>query len=201
MSSPPAVFDNLIICGSLVPDGEPRGPSGDVRAFDASSGKLVWTFHTVARPGEVGGDTWAANAWKNRGGVNAWAPLTIDPERGILFLPLTSPATDYFGGDRKGMDLFGDCLAALEAKTGKLLWYFQTVHHNLWDYDLPAQSTLVQVRKDGKLLDAVAQVTKTGFTFIFDRVTGKPVFPHRRSSRTPKRSARRTRVADSAAPN
>jgi quinoprotein glucose dehydrogenase len=177
MSSPPAVFDNLVICGSLVPDGEPRGPSGDVRAFDASSGKLVWTFHTVARTGEVGGDTWAANAWKNRGGVNAWAPLTIDPERGILFLPLTSPATDYFGGDRKGMDLFGDCLVALEAKTGKLLWYFQTVHHNLWDYDLPAQPTLVQVRKDGKLVDAVAQVTKTGFTFIFDRVTGKPVFP------------------------
>ena len=177
MTSPPAVYKDLIICGSLVPDGEPRGPSGDVRAFDARTGKLVWTFHTVARPGEFGNDTWAPGSWDKRGGANAWSILSIDTARGILFLPLTSPATDFYGGDRKGSGLFGDALVALDAATGKRLWHFQTVHHNLWDYDLPAQPVLVQVMKNGKLVDAVAQVTKTGFTFVFDRVTGEPVFP------------------------
>jgi glucose dehydrogenase len=177
MTSPPAVYRNLVICGSLVPDGEPQGPLGDVRAFDARTGKLVWTFHTVAQGGEFGSESWAGDSWRRRGGVNAWSILSIDLERGILFLPLTSPATDYYGADRKGANLFGDSLVALDAATGKRLWHFQTVHHNLWDYDLPAQPTLVQVRKSGKLLDAVAQVTKTGFTFVFDRVTGEPVFP------------------------
>ncbi|MGH9663709.1 MAG: PQQ-binding-like beta-propeller repeat protein, partial [Bryobacteraceae bacterium] len=177
MTSPPAVYENLVICGSLVPDGEPRGPAGDVRAYDVRSGKLVWTFHTVPRDNEFGAGTWAPGSRKNRGGLNAWAPLSIDQKRGILFLPLTSPATDFYGGDRKGSDLFGNSLVALDAATGKRLWHFQTVYHDLWDYDLPAQPVLVQVRKDGKLIDAVAQVTKTGFTFIFDRVTGKPVYP------------------------
>lgn len=177
MTSPPAVYKNLVICGSLVPDGEPRGPAGDVRAYDARTGKLVWMFHTVARGKEFGADTWAPGSANNRGGTNAWAPLSIDQERGILFLPLTSPSTDLYGGDRKGKGLFGDSLIALDAATGKRLWSFQTVHHDLWDYDLPAQPVLVQVRKDGKVIDAVAQVTKTGFTFIFDRVTGEPVFP------------------------
>lgn len=177
MTSPPVVYGNLVICGSLVPDGEPRGPAGDVRAYNALSGKLVWTFHTVAQAGEYGADTWAADSWRKRGGVNAWPPLSVDRERGILFLPLTSPSTDYYGGDRKGAGLFGDSLVALDAATGKRLWHFQTVHHNLWDYDLPAQPTLVRVRKDGKPVDAVAQVTKTGFTFVFDRVTGRPIFP------------------------
>lgn len=177
MTSPPAIYKNLVICGSLVPDGEPRGPSGDVRAFDANSGKLVWTFHTVPRPGEFGNKTWAPGSWERRGGLNAWPPLSLDIPRGILFLPLTSPSTDIYGGDRKGQGLFGDSLVALNAATGKLLWHFQTVHHNLWDYDLPAQPTLVQVWKDGKLVDAVAQVTKTGYTFVFNRVTGEPIFP------------------------
>ena len=177
MTSPPVVYKGLVICGSLVPDGEPRGPSGDVRAYDVRSGKLVWTFHTVAQHGEFGNDTWAPGSWEKRGGANAWPPISVDAERGIVFLPLTSPSTDFYGGDRKGQGLFGDCLVALEAATGKRLWHFQTVHHNLWDYDIPAQPTLVQVKKNGKLIDAVAQVTKTGFTFLFDRVTGEPVFP------------------------
>jgi quinoprotein glucose dehydrogenase len=177
MTSPPVVYKNLVICGSLVPDGEPRGPSGDVRAYDTRTGKLIWTFHTVARPGEFGHETWTDTAWRNRGGVNAWPPMSADLERGILFIPLTSPATDLYGGDRKGTGLFADSLVAVDANTGKRLWHFQTVHHNLWDYDLPAQPVLVQVRKGGKLIDAVAQVTKTGFTYVFDRVTGEPVFP------------------------
>jgi glucose dehydrogenase len=177
MTSPPAVYKNVVICGSLVPDGEPRGPLGDVRGFDARSGKLLWTFHTVAQDGEFGNDTWAKDSWRARGGVNAWPPISVDGKRGIVFLPLTSPSTDYFGGDRKGAGLFGDSLVALDASTGKRLWHFQTVHHNLWDYDLPAQPVLVQVKRDGKVIDAVAQVTKTGFTFVFNRVTGEPVFP------------------------
>jgi quinoprotein glucose dehydrogenase len=177
MTSPPAIYQNLVICGSLVPDGEPRGPSGDVRAFDARTGKLVWTFHTVAREGETGNDTWPKDGWQDRGGLNAWPPLSIDSGRGIVFLPLTSPATDFYGGDRKGSGLFGDSIVALDAATGRRLWHFQTVHHNLWDYDLPAQPVLVQSRREGALIDAVAQVTKTGFTFVFDRVSGRPLFP------------------------
>lgn len=176
MTSPPAIYKNLVMCGSITPDGEPQGPSGDVRAFDADTGKLVWTFHTVAQKGEFGNDTWADDSWKDRGAVNTWAPISVDVERGIVFLPLTSPAYDYYGGDRKGDGLFGDSLVALDAATGKRLWHFQTVHHNLWDYDLPAQPNLVTVTRNGKPVDAVAQVTKTGFTFVFDRTTGKPLF-------------------------
>src|SRR5689334_10112343 len=177
MTSPPVVYKNLVICGSLVPDGEPHGPAGDVRAYNARSGKLVWTFHTVAQAGEPGNETWAAGSWKKRGGANAWPPISLDTGRGIVFLPLTSPSTDYYGGDRRGQGLYGDSLVALDASTGKRLWHFQTVHHNIWDYDLPAQPSLVQVDRDGKLIDAVAQVTKTGFTFVFNRVTGEPLFP------------------------
>lgn len=177
MTSPPAVYRNLVICGSLVPDGDPHGPAGDVQAFDANTGKLVWTFHTVAQAGEFGNDTWTGESWRDRGGLNAWPPLSIDVQRGIVFLPLTSPSTDYFGGDRKGAGLFGDSLVALDAATGKRLWHFQTVHHNVWDYDLPAQPALVTVRHDGHLVDAVVQVTKTGFTYVFERTTGRPLFP------------------------
>ncbi|HKX00442.1 MAG TPA: pyrroloquinoline quinone-dependent dehydrogenase [Bryobacteraceae bacterium] len=176
MTSPPAIYKNLIICGSLTADGTPEGPLGDVRAFDAGTGKLVWTFHTVARPGEFGNETWHDESWKNRAAANAWSILTVDAERGIVFLPLTSPATDYYGGDRKGQGLFGDALVALDATTGKRLWHFQTVHHNLWDYDIPAPPNLVTVERGGKAVAAVAQVTKTGFTFLFDRTTGKPLF-------------------------
>ncbi len=176
MTSPPAIYKNVVICGSIVPDAEPQGPNGDVRGFDARTGKLIWRFHTVAQPGEFGGDTWEGASAKGRGGANMWSIPTVDRESGIAFLPLTSPSHDYYGGDRKGAGLFGDSLVAIDALTGKRLWHFQTVHHNLWDYDIPAQPTLVTVRHDGKLVDAVAQVTKTGFTFLFERTTGKPLF-------------------------
>lgn len=176
MTSPPAIYKNLIICGSIVPDGEPKGPSGDVRAFNALTGKLVWRFHTVPRQGEFGNDTWEGDSWKDRGGVNAWSILSVDEQRGIVFLPLTSPSSDMWGGDRKGSNLFGDSLVALDAATGKRIWHFQTVHHNIWDYDLPAQPVLLDVRKDGRMVPSVAQVTKTGFVFLFERATGKPIF-------------------------
>ncbi len=176
MTSPPAVYKNLVICGALTADGEPQGPNGDVRAFDARTGKLVWRFHVIPLPGEFGHDTWEGDSWKDRAAANAWSLLTVDTARGVVFLPLTSPATDLYGGDRKGSNLFGDSLVALDASTGKRLWHFQTVHHDLWDYDLPAAPTLVTVTRNGKPVAAVAQVTKTGYTFVFDRVSGKPLF-------------------------
>ncbi|MGH9720439.1 MAG: pyrroloquinoline quinone-dependent dehydrogenase [Bryobacteraceae bacterium] len=176
ITSPCAVFKNLVICGSLTPDGEPRGPAGDVRAFEARTGKLVWTFHTVPRKGEYGNDTWEGDSWKDRAAVNAWSILSVDAGRGMVFLPLTSPATDLYGGDRKGSGLFGDSLVALDAATGKRRWHFQTLHHNIWDYDLPAQPSLVEVRREGRIVPAVVQITKTGFAFLFDRTTGKPLF-------------------------
>lgn len=176
MTSPPSIYKNLVICGALASDGEPKGPAGDVRAFDAVTGKLVWQFHTVPRAGEFGNDTWEGESWKDRGGVNAWSILSVDQERGIVFLPLTSPSTDLYGGDRKGANLFGDSLVALDAATGKRLWHFQTVHHNIWDYDLPAQPNVIPVMRNGKKIPAVAQITKTGFVFLFDRVSGKPLF-------------------------
>lgn len=176
MTSPPSIYKNLVICGALASDGEPKGPAGDVRAFDAATGKLVWQFHTVPRAGEFGNDTWEGESWKDRGGVNAWSILSVDQERGIVFLPLTSPSTDLYGGDRKGANLFGDSLVALDAATGKRLWHFQTVHHNIWDYDLPAQPNVIPVMRNGKKVPAVAQITKTGFVYLFDRVSGKPLF-------------------------
>jgi len=176
MTSPPAIYKNLVICGAMVSDGDPKGPSGDVRAFDARTGKLVWRFHVVPRAGEFGNDTWDGESWKDRGGTNAWSILSVDADRGIVYLPLTSPSTDLYGGDRKGANLFGNSLVALEAATGKRLWHFQTIHHDIWDYDLPAQPNLIHVTRNGKRIPAVAQVTKTGFVFVFDRVTGKPLF-------------------------
>jgi quinoprotein glucose dehydrogenase len=176
MTSPPAVYKDLVICGSRTPDGDPRGPSGDARAFDALSGKLRWRFHVIPRDGEYGADTWQEGSRVDRAAANAWAPLSVDEERGIVFLPLSSPATDSFGGDRKGTNLFGDSLVALNAVTGERIWHFQTVHHNIWDYDLPAQPTLVFVERNGQRIPAVAQVTKMGFTFLFDRYNGTPLF-------------------------
>jgi len=177
VTSPPVIFRNLVITGAWVSDGDPQGPSGDVRAFDIGTGKLAWTFHTVPRPGEFGHETWEGNSWKDRGGTNVWSVMSLDARRGLVFLPLTSPSPDYYAAGRRGANLFGDSVVALDAATGKRVWHFQTVHHNIWDYDLPAQPALVTVKSEGKVIDAVAQVTKTGFTFLFDRATGKPVFP------------------------
>jgi glucose dehydrogenase len=176
MTSPPSIYKNVVICGSLTADGEPHGPNGDVRAFDVNTGKLVWRLHTIPVEGESGNETWEKGSTKDRAAANAWSMLSVDEQRGIVFLPLTSPAVDLYGGDRKGSGLYGDSLVALDAATGKMLWHFQTVHHNLWDYDLPAQPALVTVMRNGKAIPAVAQITKTGFTFVFDRYTGKPLF-------------------------
>ena len=176
MTSPPAIYRNLVICGALATDGEPKGPSGDVRAFDARTGRLVWRFHVVPHAGEFGNDTWDGDSWKDRGGTNAWSILSVDHQRGIVYLPLTSPSTDLYGGDRQGANLFGNSLVALDAATGRRLWHFQTIHHDIWDYDLPAQPNLITVTRHGKPVPAVAQITKTGFVFLFDRVTGKPLF-------------------------
>jgi quinoprotein glucose dehydrogenase len=172
MTSPPAVFANLVITGSWASDGEARGPRGDVRAFDVETGRLVWTFHTVPRVGEFGYDTWAPGSAEGRGGANAWSILSVDEKRGIVYVPLTSPSTDFYGGDRRGAGLFGDALVALDARTGRRLWHFQSVHHNIWDYDLPAQPMLLDLR-----VPAVAQITKTGFVFVFNRTNGQPLFP------------------------
>ncbi len=176
LSSPVVVYRDLVIVGARSPDGEPQGPAGDVRAFNARTGKLAWQFHVVPRSGEFGVDTWKGDSFKDRAGVNPWSMMSVDVERGIVFVPLTSPATDFYGGDRKGANLFGDCILALDAATGKRLWHFQTVHHDLWDWDLPAMPNLVTVHRDGKAIPAVAQVTKTGFLFVLDRLTGKPLF-------------------------
>ena len=176
MSSPPLIFENLVIVGSVVSDGLPRGPDGDVRAFEADTGQLVWRFNTVPRPGERGNDTWEAESWRDRGGTNVWAPMSCDPERGILYLPVSSPSPDRYGGERKGKNWFGDSLVALDVRTGRRLWHYQITHHDLWDWDLPAQPNLVEVGRQGKKVPAVAQITKMGFLFLFHRVTGKPLF-------------------------
>ena len=176
MTSPPLVFENLVITGAQTADGEPRGPNGDVRAWDADTGKLVWRFHSVPHPGEFGHETWQEGSWKERGGTNAWSIMACDPERGMLFLPLTSPSPDRYGGERKGQNLFGNSLVALDIRTGKRIWHYQIVHHDLWDWDLPAQPILITIRRAGHSIPAVAQITKMGFIFILDRVSGKPLF-------------------------
>jgi glucose dehydrogenase len=176
MTSPPLVYLDLVVTGAMVSDGEPQGPSGDVRAFDVRTGQLVWRFHTVPRLGEFGHETWQKDSWKDRGGTNVWSMMSCDEERGILFLPLTSPSPDRYGGERKGQNLFGDSLVALDARTGQRLWHYQIIHHDLWDWDLPAQPNLVTLHREGGSIPAVAQITKMGFVFVFDRLTGKPLF-------------------------
>ena len=174
--TPGRVFENLIILGSAT--GEMYGsPPGDLRAYDVRTGKLGWQFHTVPHPGEFGYDTWPKDAWKYIGGTNTWGEISIDEKRGIAYFPLGSPTYDLYGADRTGANLFGDCLLALDARTGKRLWHFQFVHHDLWDYDAVAAPKLLTVRHNGKMVDVVAQATKFGFLYVFDRVTGKPLWP------------------------
>jgi quinoprotein glucose dehydrogenase len=174
--TPGRIFENLLILGST-PGEEYGSPPGDIRAFDVVSGKLVWTFHTVPHPGDMGYETWPKNAWKYIGGTNAWGGITIDEKRGIAYFPTGSPTYDFYGADREGADLYSDCLLALDARTGKYLWHFQIVHHDLWDYDLATAPKLVTVNQNGRVIDAVAAPGKTGFLYVFDRVTGKPVWP------------------------
>jgi len=176
-TSPPAIYKGLVITGSQVQENPSKGPSGDVRAFDVRTGKLAWRFHTVPRVDEVGHETWQDDSWQDRSGTNVWSVMSVDTERGMVFLPIGSPSYDFYGADRKGAGLFGNSLVALDAATGKLRWYFQMVHHDIWDYDACAPPDLVTVRRDGKEIPAVAEVTKMGFVFLLDRLTGKPLFP------------------------
>jgi quinoprotein glucose dehydrogenase len=173
---PGRVFENLIILGSA-PGEEYESAPGDLRAYDTVTGKLVWTFHTVPHPGEPGYETWPPDAWKYVGGTNTWGEISIDEKRGIAYFPLGSPTYDFYGADRKGANLYSDCLLALDARTGKHLWHFQMVHHDLWDYDAVAAPKLLTIKHDGRNIDVVAQTTKQGFLFVFDRVTGKPIWP------------------------
>jgi len=175
-STPGRIFENLIMLGSSPGEGYFSAP-GHIRAYNVITGELAWTFHTIPQPGEFGYDTWPKDAWKYAGGVNVWGEITLDAKRGIAYFPVSSPTYDYYGADRIGVNLFSDCLLALDARTGKRLWHFQMVHHDLWDYDPTAAPQLITVHKGGKTIDAVAQATKQGFVFVFDRVSGVPVWP------------------------
>jgi glucose dehydrogenase len=175
-TSPGVIYKDLIITGSSLPEDLPC-PPGDIRAYDVRTGKMRWSFHTIPRPGEPGYNTWPKQAWKYIGGANNWAGMSVDVKRGLVFVPTGSAAFDFYGADRIGDDLYANCLLALDANTGKLVWYFQAVKHDLWDRDFPAAPALVTVEHDGQRVDAVAQITKSGYVFLFNRVTGKPLFP------------------------
>ena len=174
--SPGRVFEDLIIMGSATNQEYESGP-GDIRAYDVRSGRLVWTFHTVPHPGEFGYDTWPKDAWKTVGGANAWSELTVDEQRGIVYIPIASPKYNFYGANRHGANLFGDSLLALNARTGKRLWHFQIVHHDIWDYDPGTAPQLLTVRHNGQPVDIVAQASKEGFLWVFNRVTGEPLWP------------------------
>lgn len=175
-TTPGIIYNDLLIQGTALGEGYDAAP-GFVRAYDTRTGKRVWTFHTIPQPGEYGYETWSKDAYQEVGGANSWAGMSLDTQRGIVFVPTGSPAFDFYGGNRKGENLFGNCLIALNAQTGERIWHYQLVHHDLWDYDLPAPPTLITLRQNGKTVDAVAQVTKMGMVFVFERETGRPVFP------------------------
>jgi quinoprotein glucose dehydrogenase len=175
-SSPPNIYKNLAIIGSRVQEAPAKGAAGDVRAWDVRTGKLVWTFHSIPRPGEKFHETWEDDGWQQRSGVNVWNMLTVDEKRGIAYLPFGAPTFDRYGGDHKGANLFSDSLVAVEAATGKYLWHFQAVHHDIWDYDLDTPPVLLEVNKDGKHIPAIAVMNKDALLYILNRVTGEPVF-------------------------
>jgi quinoprotein glucose dehydrogenase len=175
-TSPGIVYKDLLIMGSIVSETLPASP-GDIRAYDVRTGKIRWTFHTIPHPGEFGYDTWPKDAWKYIGAANNWAGMSLDVKRGLVFVPTGSAAFDFYGANRKGDDLFANTLLALNAETGERVWYFQAVRHDLWDRDFPAPPNLVTVQRDGAPVDAVAQITKSGHVFLFERQTGKPLFP------------------------
>src|ERR1700691_2222833 len=176
LTTPGSIYKDLIIVGGSNPETHPA-PPGDIRAFDVRTGALLWTFHTIPRPGEFGYDTWPKDAWKTSGAANNWAGFALDAKRGIVYVPTGSAAFDFYGADRIGDDLFADCLLALNAETGERIWHFQGVRHDLWDRDFPSPPALLTVRRDGKNVDAVAQTTKQGFVYLFDRTNGTPLFP------------------------
>lgn len=173
---PGKVFEDLIILGSSTGEAY-LSPPGDVRAYDVRTGEKVWQFHTIPHPGEVGYDTWPSGAWQYAGAANVWGEIAVDEERGIVYFGTGSATYDFYGGDRHGKNLFANSLIALDARTGERLWHHQLVHHDLWDYDLPASPQLITIRRNGETIDAVAQASKHGYLFVYDRVTGEPVFP------------------------
>ena len=175
-NTPGVIFGSLLILGSATGEGY-MSPPGDIRAYDVLTGKLVWTFHTVPRPGEFGYDTWPKDAWKYVGGTNAWGEMTVDTRRGIAYVPLGSPTYDFYAADRAGANLFGTSVVALDARTGKRLWHFQIVHHDLWDMDPSAAPQLTTIRHNGRNRDVVVVTAKTGWLYVFDRVTGEPIWP------------------------
>src|SRR5215831_574709 len=176
-TTPGIIYNDLLILGSRVDEGAAAAP-GHIRAYDVRTGQLKWIFHTIPQPGEFGYNTWDDPiAWKHIGGANTWSGFSLDEKRGILFAPTGSASFDFYGGKRRGQDLFANCLLALDAATGKRLWHFQFVHHDVWDRDLPTPPVLATITKDGKPIDVVAQITKHGMLYVFDRTTGQPVYP------------------------
>jgi len=175
-TTPGVIYKDLLILGTRVSEGPVSAP-GHIHAYDVRTGKVQWIFHTIPHPGEFGYDTWPPDAWKEAGGANCWAGLSVDQKRGLVFIPTGSAAYDFYGGNRKGQNLFANSLLALKAETGERVWHYQTVHHDVWDRDLPAPPNLVTIERDGKKIDAVAQITKSGFVFVFNRETGEPLFP------------------------
>lgn len=179
VTSPPVICRDVIIVGSSISDGPTttKMPRGDIQAFDVRTGKSLWVFHVVAQESEFGNETWENDSWKYTGNTNPWTLMSADEELGYFYVPLGTPTNDWYGGHRLGNNLFAESLVCIEAKTGKRVWHYQTVHHGLWDYDLPAAPVLCDIKVNGRSIKAVAQITKSGFTFVFDRKTGKPVWP------------------------
>jgi quinoprotein glucose dehydrogenase len=176
LSSPPIMYKHLIITGGRTQEAPTKGPAGDVRAWDIHNGKLVWTFHSVPRSGEPFNDTWDGDSWKNRSGVNVWGLMTVDAQRGIVYMPFGAPASDRFGADRPGDNLFSSSVVAADANTGKYLWHFQVVHHDIWDADVANPPMLLDIRRNGRTIPAVAIMSKSGLVFFMDRVTGKSIY-------------------------
>ena len=176
LTSPGIIYRDLLIVGGRLPEALPAAP-GDIRAYDVRSGKLRWSFHTIPHPGEFGYDTWPRDAWTYSGGANNWAGMAVDEKRGIVYVPTGSAASDFYGADRLGDDLFANCLIALNAATGERIWHFQAVRHDLWDRDFPSPPALVTLHRNGRAIDAVAQTSKQGWIYLFDRATGEPLVP------------------------
>jgi quinoprotein glucose dehydrogenase len=179
VSSPPIVVGNVVIVGSAMTEGTgyQEAPPGHVRGYDVRTGRMKWIFHTIPREGEFGNETWERDSWTYTGGANVWTLMSADEDLGYVYLPVGTPVTDYYGGHRPGDNLFANSLVALDAETGERVWHFQMVHHSVWDYDPPAAPNLIDITVDGREIRAVAQVTKQGFTFVFNRATGEPVWP------------------------
>ena len=179
VQSPPIVYGDTVVTPSSISSYNitRAAPPGWMRGFDVKSGRTQWTFHTIPQADEFGNDTWGGDSWRVTGKVGVWTMMSIDPELGYIYLPLNTPAPDYYGGHRPGANLFAESLVAVDLETGERVWHFQFVHHGLWDYDIPAAPNLVDITVDGRRIKAVAQITKQGFTFVFDRATGEPVWP------------------------